>query len=83
MFTGRIDLGNGTGLDLVIVPLKGSTLQGQWEEDTDLLMLCDVGNARCCTCSPNDHPNRYTEKLALSTSDAEGLANWFKTQKQF
>jgi hypothetical protein len=40
MFIGNVDLGNGTGLELVIVPLKGTSLQGQWSFSTDLLLVC-------------------------------------------
>ena len=78
MFVGDVDLGNGTGLELVIVPLKGSSLRGQWEPSTDLLMLCVMQNGRCCTCTPCEHPSRFEEKLDLSTADAEGLADWLK-----
>lgn len=76
MFVKPVDLGNGTGLELVIVPLKGSAMPGQWDTDTDLLMLCVVQNSRCCTCRPDDHWSRYTEKLDLLEADAKLLADW-------
>ena len=60
MFVKPVDLGNGTGLELVIVPLKGSAMPGQWDTDTDLLMLW----------------SRYTEKLDLLEADAKLLADW-------
>lgn len=78
MFVGSVDLGNGTGLELVIIPLKGSALHGQWETNTDLLMLCVMQSGRCCTCRPAGHPNRFVDKLGLSTDDAEHLAKWLK-----
>ena len=78
MFVGSVDLKNGTGLELVIVPLKGTALRGQWEIKTDLLMLCVMQSGRCCTCRPTDHPSRFVEKLSLPTGDAENLASWLK-----
>ena len=79
MFVGSVDLGNGTVLELVIVPLKGSALRGQWEANTDLLMLCVMQNGRCCTCRPTDHPSRFEEKLGLPRDDAQRLADWLKS----
>lgn len=78
MFVGSVDLGNGTGLDLVITPLKGTSLQGQWKTKTDLLMLCVVQTGRCCICRAGDERDRYVEKLGLSTDDAERLSKWMK-----
>lgn len=76
MFVSRVDLGNGTGLELVIIPLKGSTMPGRWDRDTDSVMLCVVQNNRCCTCTPDSDWTRYTEKLGLSHPDAKRLAQW-------
>ena len=78
MFVGSVDLGNGTGLELVITSLKGSTLPGRWDADTNLLMLCIVQNGRCCVCRATDHPSRYSEKLALPNDDANRLAKWLE-----
>jgi len=80
MFTGNVALGNGTGLELVIVPLKGTTIPGQWEPDTDLLLLCVIQDGRCCTCSKTEHHTRFEEKLGLPRGDAKLLATWLEAQ---
>lgn len=80
MFVGNVILGNGTGLELVIVPLKGTELQGQWKSNNDLLLLCVMQSGRFCTCSKSDHPSRFVDKLGLAPDDAERLANWLKGQ---
>ena len=79
MFVGSVDLGNGTGLNLIIVPLKGSSLEGAWKPSTDLLLLCVMQNGKCCTCRPGDHPSRFQEKLGLPGDDAKRLARWLET----
>jgi hypothetical protein len=79
MFVGSVNLENGTGLELVIIPLNGSVLSGQWKANTDLLMLCVVQDGRCCTCRPTDHPSRFAKKLSLQMDDAEHLAAWLKS----
>jgi len=76
MFVGPVDFKNGTCLELVITPLKGTNLPGQWDTKTNLLMLCVVQTCRCCTCRPDDHPSRYEEKLGLPPDDAEHLREW-------
>jgi|LGOV01.1.fsa_nt_gb hypothetical protein len=76
MFVGPVDLKNGTYLELVVAPLKGTNLRGQWDTKTDLLMLCIIQNGRCCICRPNDDPSRYVEKLDLSDDDAKHLSEW-------
>ena len=43
MFVGSVNLGY-TNFELVIVPLKGTSLPGQWASRTDLVMLCHVQN---------------------------------------
>jgi hypothetical protein len=78
MFVGSVDLKNGTQLELVIVPLKGSTLRGQWEISTNLVMICVMNNSRCCVCAPDDFPSRFEEKLGLAHDDAKRLAQWLK-----
>jgi hypothetical protein len=82
MFVEPVDLGNGTMLELVIIPLKDTTLPGQWSASTDLVMLCDVQRGRCCTCKLSDLSYRYSDKLGLSESDAEGLSRWLKTNQE-
>ena len=76
MFVGPVILKNGTCMELVVTPLKGTNLRGQWDTKTDLLMLCIIQNGRCCTCCPNDDPSRYVEKLGLSSDDAKHLSEW-------
>lgn len=77
MFVGSVDLGY-TNFELVIVPLKGTTLLGQWNMDTDLLMLCHMQSGRCCTCSTDVHPERFVDKLGMSQTDAANLSKWLK-----
>ena len=77
MFVGKVDLGP-TGLQVLVVPLKGTKLEGCWDIDTDLLYLCVHQSGRCCACKAGDHYNRFEEKLGLSKPDAEGLAKWLK-----
>ena len=77
MFVGSVDLGV-THFELVIVPLKGTKMPGQWDVDTDLLMLCHMQSGKCCTCRLDDHPDRFTDKLGMSSPDAENLATWLK-----
>jgi hypothetical protein len=82
MFVGTVDLGNGTQLELIIIPLKGSYLRGRWDSKTDLLLLCEMGSGKFCICRPSDHPSRYNEKLGLPLSDAEHLARWLQSNLQ-
>jgi len=46
--------------------------------DTDLLMLCHMQSGKWCTCSADEHPDRFTDNLGMSNPDAENLANWLK-----
>lgn len=78
IFVGNVDLGNGTGLELVIFPLKNTELRGMWEKDTDLFLLCLMQNNTCCTFRPSDHFSRYVEKLRIFEADAKLLAQWLK-----
>jgi hypothetical protein len=78
MFVGSVDLGNGTALELIIVPLKGFPLRGQWENNTDLLLLCVMQSGKFCTFRPSDDANRYVDKLGLSIADARLLAQWLQ-----
>jgi len=80
MFTGNVDLGNGTGLELVITPLRGTSLRGQWESDNDLLLLCVMQTGRFCTCHKLGQAGRFEDKLGLSHDDAELLAKWLENQ---
>lgn len=82
MFVGPVDLKNGTCLELVIAPLKGTALRDQWDTKTDLLMLCVIQTGRCCPCRPNDHPSRYVEKLGLPPDDAKHLSEWMSGNLQ-
>lgn len=77
MFVGSVDLGD-TNFQLVVVPLKGTRLPGQWDMDTDLLMLCHMQSGRCCACRADDHPNRFVDKLGMFDLDAKNLAKWLK-----
>ncbi len=79
VFIGTVDdLGNGTGLDMVINRLQGTSLGTYWNTDTDLLLLCVMQTGRFCVCRPNDHYSRYVEKLNLSSDDAILLAKWMQ-----
>ena len=77
-FVGNVDLGNGTGLELVIIPLRNTELKGMWDKDTDLFLLCIMQNNSCCTFRPSGHFSRYTEKLRIPEADAKLLAQWLK-----
>jgi len=77
MFVGRVDLGNRTGVNLVIVPLKGTSLPGRWDTDTDLLLMCVLQNNRCCLCEPDEYQeDHYEESLGLVKGDAKRLTEW-------
>jgi len=78
MFVGSVDLENGTGLNLVIAPLKGTKLGGCWDKNTNLILVCVMQTGRCCCCSPDTHPDRLIDKLGLGKDDAERLALWLK-----
>ncbi len=80
IFVGNVDLGNGTGLELVIFPLKGTKLKGMWDKDTDLFLLCLMQNSTCCTFRPSAHFSRYVEKLRISEGDAKCLAKWLSEE---
>ncbi|EKD80852.1 MAG: hypothetical protein ACD_39C02123G0004 [uncultured bacterium] len=80
MFTGKVSLGNGTGLDLAIFPLTGTSFPGYWESDNEFFLLCLVAHNRCCICRCNDHPSRFEEKLELPEDDAIRLASWLSKQ---
>jgi len=82
MFVGTVDFKNETALDIVVVSLKGTALRGQWDTNTDLLLLCVKQKGRFCTCRPSDHPSRYAEYLDLPKEDAELLAEWMKNTFQ-
>ena len=77
MFVGSVNLGH-TNFELVIVPLKGSRLSGQWDIDTELLMLCHMQSGKFCTCGADEHPDRFVDKLGMPNLDAENLAKWLK-----
>lgn len=79
MFADRINLTNGTELELVIIKLNGTKIQGQWETDTELLLLCHIPSNRCCTCKKVETPHRFQETLGISREDAVLLANWLST----
>jgi len=80
MFVGNVDLGNGTDLELVILPLKGTELKGMWNKETDLFLLCLMQNSTCCTFQPSSHFTRYIEKLKISEGDAKCLAKWLSNE---
>jgi hypothetical protein len=75
MFAGSIDLGM-SNFELIIFPLKGTTIPGRWDKDTDLLNVCYLHSGRFCICRPGDHPSRYEENLGLGQADADALAKW-------
>jgi len=80
MFVGNVDLGNGTSLELVILPLKGTELEGMWDKDTDLFLLCLMQNCICCVFRPSDNFSRYMEKLRILEADAKCLAEWLSEE---
>lgn len=77
MFVGSIGLGV-TGFELIIIPLKGTSMKGGWGKNTDLLLLCHFQSGRFCVCSPSPHYSRFVDKLGMPEVDAKNLANWVK-----
>lgn len=67
-------------MELVILPLKGTELEGMRDKETDLFLLCLMNNCTCCTFHPSDHYSRYVEKLKISEVDAECLAKWLSEE---
>jgi hypothetical protein len=79
MFAGVANIGNGTMLEILISPLKGTRIPGQWEADTTSFVICVINNGRFCNFEPGTHPERFAEKLALPRPDATLLAQWLET----
>jgi hypothetical protein len=78
MFAGRVNLGKYSAYDIVVFPLKGTTIPGRWDAGTDLLMLC-LDQRRCCVCRPSDHPSRFVETLGLGEVEAEEMSKWLQS----
>ena len=78
MFAGRVAVGKYSEYDVVVVPLKGTKIQGRWETNTDLVMVC-INQQRCCVCEPGDHYSRFMEKLGLEEVEAQELAKWLES----
>ena len=77
MLVGRADLGNGGSFGVVVTPLNGTSFEGDWSADTDLVLvsvLHPVGKA--CTYRKGMGHYRLTDKMNLSESDAIGLSKW-------
>ena len=77
MFVGSVNLGH-TNFELIVVPLRGTRLPGQWDMDTELLMLCHMQSGRFCTFTTDEDPDRFVDKLGMSKPDAANLAKWLK-----
>ncbi len=77
MFVGKADLGNGGSYGVVLTPLKGTSFEGDWDANTDLVLvslLHPVGKS--CTYGKGMGHNRLIDKMKLSESDAIGLSKW-------
>lgn len=77
MFVERVDLGNGGSFGVVVTPLKGTSFEGDWAVDSDLVLvslLHPVG--RACTYSKGMGHHRLMDKMNLVESDAKGLSKW-------
>jgi len=77
MLVERADLGNGGSVGVVLTPLKGTSFEGDWSADTDLVLvslLHPIG--RVCTYRKGMGPYRLIDKMGLEESDAIGLSNW-------
>jgi len=80
MFVGRVNLGNGGSFGVVLTPLKGTSFEGDWDANTDLVLvslLHPVGKA--CTYRKGMGHYRFIDKINLSESDAIGLSDWLDT----
>lgn len=76
MFADKINLGNYSAVQIVIFPLEGTRLQGQWDEDTDQYLLCLFNSGRFCVFGKDEHPERFRDKLQIGQADAKALAEW-------
>jgi hypothetical protein len=77
MIVERANLGNGGSVGVVLTPLTGTSFEGDWGVDTDLVLvslLHPIGKA--CTYRKGMGHYRLIEKLNLEESDAIGLSNW-------
>jgi len=72
MFVGSVNL-RFTNFELVVVPLKGTRLKGQWDVDTDLLLVCHMQSGRFCTCNVDQDPDRFQDKLEMGRADARSF----------
>jgi hypothetical protein len=76
MFAGNVDLENGSAVQIVIFPLEGTRLKGQWDEDTDQYLLCLFNTGSFCTFGKDEHYQRFKDKLQIGQEDATRLAAW-------
>jgi hypothetical protein len=83
MFAGTVDLGNGTGLEILVFPLKGTRIPGRWDVNSGDFIICLIGHDRFCQFSPNTHVARFIDKLGLGTADASGLVDWLENNESF
>jgi hypothetical protein len=81
MFAGTVDLGNGTGLEILVFPLKGTRIPGRWEVNSGDFIICLINNGRFCQFSPDPHVARFIDKLALPTTDASRLVDWLENNE--
>jgi hypothetical protein len=81
MFVGRADLGNGGSFGVVLTPLKGTSFEGDWSANTDLILVSLLHPAgKACTYSKGMGHHRLIDKMNLSESDAIGLSKWLDAQ---
>lgn len=70
-------MGNGGSYGVVLTRLKGTSFEGDWVANTDLVLvslLHPVGKA--CTYGKGMRHHRLIDKMKLSESDAIGLSKW-------
>ncbi|MDA3135656.1 hypothetical protein HG619_00475 [Pseudomonas syringae] len=70
-------MGNGGSVGVVLTPLKGTSFEGDWTANTDLVLVSLLHPAgKACTYGKGMGYYRLVDKMNLSESDAIGLANW-------
>lgn len=79
MIVKNVQLNSGSQFDLVLMSLKGTRLENQWDETTDLFVIFLLNQGRACTFKKDDSYNRFKEKLLLPEIDSIELSSCVST----